>query len=129
MERYRQTMRFTAETLRKPVNALAFSADGRLLAVCCMLILGMSLATHLIAVSVADDYSVHIIAVEAKGRVYKRVATRGGPMAAAQWATDARGGYWLFTAGLQGMIRIFSVKLLENTVCYALSCISGLSYR
>ena len=64
----------------------------------------------------ADDPSIHIVVVKSLGRTYKRIATRGGPMAAAQWLADAKGGYWLFTAGLQGLIRIFYIKYEEGMV-------------
>ncbi|VDB94369.1 unnamed protein product [Peniophora sp. CBMAI 1063] len=93
MDRYRRAFQFSSPSLTRPVNCLAFTSDGSLLAVC------------------SDDHVIHIISTESKGKVFVTVRTYGGPMASAVWFADGSGGHWLATGGHQGYVRLLHVKL------------------
>ncbi|KZV60958.1 WD40 repeat-like protein [Peniophora sp. CONT] len=93
MDRYNAVGRFQARTLKKPVNALAFNADGSLLAIC------------------SDDHSVHVLSVASGGSVSARISTHGGPMAAAQWIADMHGGNVLVVSGRKGLVRLYRIQL------------------
>ncbi|VDB91617.1 unnamed protein product [Peniophora sp. CBMAI 1063] len=96
MDRYRRAFKFSSPSLAHSVNYLAFSNDGSLLAVC------------------SDDHVIHIISTESKGKIFEVVKTHGGPMAAAVWFSDGRGGHWLATGGHYGFVRLLYVKLEGN---------------
>ncbi|KZV61266.1 WD40 repeat-like protein [Peniophora sp. CONT] len=96
MDQYKKLLDFRAPTLECPVNALAISPDGRLLAVC------------------SDDNRVHVVSIRSNARVYKSISTHVGAMSTALWATDREGNLWLFTAGYSGVVCIYRIRLVSS---------------